>query len=214
MDLEKFRDPAPQVQDIGANDENWAPNSAVVDDASGTGNGTGDQGGTFTITPDADVTNVTASYTPAPGFTSGVETWVYRVTDAVSSEMDTATVTVTVTPADAQPVANDLSGVTIDTRGVSPSDASIDIDVGPGGDIPGNELGITPSTPGDSIVTETPGSPGSVPVTEPSPSRSIHTKPPTLVKMVPDTSNTTVLGPDASTAARKDPAPLSLRLVT
>ncbi|MFW2405171.1 MAG: hypothetical protein ACN4GT_10420, partial [Gammaproteobacteria bacterium] len=138
--------PAPQVQDIGANDVNWAPNSAVVDDASGMLSGTGDQGGTFTITPAADIANVTASYTPAAGFTNGTETWVYRVTDAVSATTDTATVRVNVTPAFAQPVANDLGGVTIDTQGISPADASTDINVGPGGDIPGNELGNPPAT--------------------------------------------------------------------
>ena len=136
---------APQIQDIGANDENWAPNSAVVDDASGTLTGTGDQGGTFTITPDADIANVTAAYTPAAGF-SGIETWVYRVTDAANSLEDTATVTVTVEQADAQPVANDLGGVVIDTQGINPADASTIVDVGPGGDIAGNELGNLPST--------------------------------------------------------------------
>ena len=55
--------PVPFPLDIGANDVNWAANPDVVDDTSGTLTGTGDQGGTFTITPDADIANVTASYT-------------------------------------------------------------------------------------------------------------------------------------------------------
>jgi len=248
------------VLNIGANDVGWSPNPTVVDAVSGTATGTGSSGGTFTITSNPDIVNVTASYTPVNAMFTGTETWVYRVTDTegpLLPQSDTATVTVTASasgtanndtgatprlrgpatilvgqndvgftdpstvtitsdamqgttvvtsspgPKDAVsvtytstaplysaaftdmftyqitdgtntdtadvtvtinntiPVAGDLNGVTLDTQGVSPSDASVDVNVADGGDIPDNSLGDAPvvitTTPSNDVTSSVAG---------------------------------------------------------
>lgn len=103
--------------------------------------------------------SITATYTSTAALGSAPyqDTFTYLINDGTRN--DTAVVTVNVN--NSLPVANDLAGVTLDTQGVSPSNVSTDIDVGPGGDIAGNANGDgTPTVtrmPANDVTTEVNG---------------------------------------------------------